>query len=350
MGRSWSAAFAAACIAVSLAGCQTAVTSEAGDSSAAKAPAPAETSPPATEAPEVVTPAAFSLEVGESIGVDGVSPELIAHPDGGYLLLVTGLGQNRVYRSEDGVLFSPDSGTRVPTGSDYSLLQKPDGTWLLYYVSFEGSAAPQPTPPTPPTQPGQPPAPPPPPQPAAPSSLKKVVMVSSSSDLSSFPTGVSTGIRQDKPGPAWGVPDTYIAPDGTYRMMWVDMPDGEEWEVLRTATSEDGITFTPDEGYAITDGYVDPFMLQAEEGDWVLLLSTTPADQRLPQKIYVATSTDGVTWDIREDPLVEDSNRNYLDPSAVETSPGEWLVVISVADKENALSGPHTYVGATLRR
>ena len=60
--------------------------------------------------------------------------------------------------------------------------------------------------------------------------------------------------------------------------------------------------------------------------------------------------TDGLTWDIRDDPLLEDSNRNYLDPSTVETSPGEWFVVLSTADKDNALSGPHMYVRATLRR
>jgi hypothetical protein len=62
-------------------------------------------------------------------------------------------------------------------------------------------------------------------------------------------------------------------------------------------------------------------MLKAAKADWILLLSTTSAEQRLPQKIYVATSTDGLTWDIREGQLLEDSNRNYLDPSAVETSP-----------------------------
>lgn len=343
MGKSWSAALAAGFIAVSLAGCQTAITSEAGDAPSAQAPAPV------TETLEPEAPPTFSLEVGEGLGIEGVSPELIAHPDGGYLLLVTGLSQNRVYRSQDGVSFTPDSGMRIPMGSDYSLLQKPDGTWLLYYVSFEAPPT-QPTQPTQPAQPGQPPQPPAPPQPMDPKSMKKVVMVSSSTNFSSFPDGVPTGIRQDKPGPAWGVPDTYIAPDGTYRMMWVDMPEGEKWEVLRTATSQDGITFTPDEGYAITDGYVDPFMLKAEAGDWVLLLSTTPSEQRLPQKIYVATSTDGLTWDIGEDPLLEDNDRNYLDPSAVEIAPGEWLVVISRADKANAISGPHEYVGATLRR
>ena len=59
-----------------------------------------------------------------------------------------------------------------------------------------------------------------------------------------------------------------------------------------------------------------PLCSQQNRGDWVLLLSTTPAEQRLRQKIYVATSTDGLTWDIRDDPLLEDSNRNYPDPSA----------------------------------
>lgn len=330
-----------------LAGCQNASTtpgvSEAGD--------PVTTNETSTtgETSEAAAPAAFSLEVGEGLGIEGVSPELIAHPDGGYLLLATGLSQNLVYRSEDGLSFTPDPGMRIPRGSDYSLLQKPDGTWLLYYVSFDAPTTQLPQP-VEPSQPGLPPQPPAPPQPMDPKSLKKVVMVSSSTDLNSFPDGVPTGIRQDDPGPAWGVPDTYIAPDGTYRMMWVDMPEGEQWEVLRTATSQDGITFTPDEGYAITDGYVDPFMLQADTGDWVLLLSTTPAEQRLPQKVYVATSPDGLTWDIRKDPLLEDNARNYLDPSAVETAPGEWLVVISTADKANAISGPHEYVGATLRR
>jgi hypothetical protein len=279
---------------------------------------------------EETTTASFALELGESIGIEGVSPELIAHPDGGYLLLVTGLGQDRAYRSEDGINFTPDAGMRIPMGSDYSLLQKPEGTWLLYYVSFDG----------PPPKPGQP---------MDPQTMTKVVMVSESQDLSSFPEGVPTGIRQEKPGPAWGVPDTYLAPDGTYRMMWVDMPEGERWEVLRTATSQDGITFTPDEGYAITDGYVDPFMVKAEEGDWVLLLSTTPDSARLPQRIFIATSTDGIDWTIEEEPIVFDEDRNYLDPAAVETSPGEWLVILSTSDKANAIGGPYEYVRAELR-
>ena len=269
----------------------------------------------------------FQLNVEEVTNLEGVSPELIEDPSGGYLLLTTGLGQNRVYRSEDGVSFTPDSSFRVPMGSDYSLVQKPDGSWLLYYITFDG----------PPGEPGQP---------MDPKKAIKTVMVSTSDSLTSFGDGVPTGIKQDKPGPAWGVPETYITPDGTYQMMWVDMVEGESSEVLRTANSTDGITYKPNDGFVISGGFVDPFMLRTDANDWVLLLSTTPA--KLPQKIYLAKSSDGIDWQIEPTPLLEDAEKNYLDPAAVLTAAGEWLVVLSTAEKDNAISGPHNYVIGTL--
>jgi hypothetical protein len=129
-------------------------------------------------------------------------------------------------------------------------------------------------------------------------------------------------------------------------MMWVDMVAGENSEVLRTASSTDGITYTANEGFVISGGYVDPFMLRSDVNDWVLLLSTTPA--KLPQKIYVAKSSDGIDWEIDPAPLFEDSEKNYLDPAAVPTGAGKWLVVLSTAEKDNAISGPHNYVLGTL--
>lgn len=269
----------------------------------------------------------FQLKVDEVTNLEGVSPELIEDPSGGYLLLTTGLGQNRVYRSADGVSFTPDQSFKVPMGSDYSLVQKPDGSWLLYYITFDG----------PPAEPGQP---------MDPQKAIKTVMVSTSDTLTSFGDGVPTGIKQDKPGPAWGVPETYITPDGTYQMMWVDMVDGQNSEVLRTANSNDGISFKPNDGFVISGGYVDPFMLRSDGNDWVLLLSTTPA--KLPQKIYLAKSSDGIDWQIDSKPLLEDAEKNYLDPAAVLTAAGEWLVVLSTAEKDNAISGPHNYVIGTL--
>jgi hypothetical protein len=269
----------------------------------------------------------FQLNIDQVTDLEGVSPELVEDPSGGYLLLTTGLGQNRVYRSADGVSFTPDASFRVPMGSDYSLVQKPDGSWLLYYITFDGPAG----------EPGKAPDP---------SKAIKTVMVSTAAELTSFDDGVPTGIKQDKPGAAWGVPETYLTPDGTYQMMWVDKVEGENSEVLRTANSTDGITYTPNDGFVISGGYVDPFMLRTDANDWVLLLSTTPA--KLPQKIYLAKSRDGVDWDIDPTPLLEDADKNYLDPAAVSTRAGEWLVVLSTAEKDNAISGPHNYVIGTL--
>ena len=309
-----SFAVVSVCSLLLLTGCQ---------SGTENAPGP-EASAPASEEASAPT---FQLNVDEVTNLEGVSPELIEDPAGGYLLLTTGLGQNRVYRSADGVSFTPDTSFRVPMGSDYSLVQKPDGSWLLYYITFDG----------PPGEPGKP---------MDPSKAIKSVMVSTSAELTSFGDGVPTGIKQDKPGPAWGVPETYITPDGTYQMMWVDMVEGQNSEVLRTANSTDGITYTANEGFVISGGYVDPFMLRTDANDWVLLLSTTPA--RLPQKIYLAKSTDGISWEIDPAPLLEDAEKNYLDPAAVSTGAGKWLVVLSTAEKDNAISGPHKYVLGTL--
>ena len=282
---------------------------------------------PETSGSAEVTSPTFQLNVDEVTDLEGVSPELIEDPSGGYLLLTTGLGQNRVYRSTDGVSFTPDPSFRVPMGSDYSLIQKPDGSWLLYYITFDAPQA----------EPGKAPDP---------SKAIKTVMVSTAAELTSFGDGVPTGIKQEKPGPAWGVPGTYITPDGTYQMMWVDMVEGQNSEVLRTANSTDGITYTANNGFVISGGYVDPFMLRVEANDWVLLLSTTPA--KLPQKIYVAKSTDGVDWEVNPTPILEDAEVNYLDPAAVSIGSGKWLVILSTAEKANAISGPHKYVLATL--
>jgi len=313
MSLNKSIALLSVCSVLLLTGCQSATV---------------DTAEPDGSASEESVTTTFQLTVDEVTDLEGVSPELIEDPSGGYLLLTTGLGQNRVYRSSDGVSFTPDPSFRVPMGSDYSLVQKPDGTWLLYYITFDG----------PPGEPGKP---------MDPQTAIKTVMVSTADELTSFGDGVPTGIKQDKPGPAWGVPETYITPDGTYQMMWVDMVEGENSEVLRTANSTDGITYTPNDGFVISGGYVDPFMLRTDANDWVLLLSTTPA--KLPQKIYVAKSSDGIDWEIDPTPLLEDPEKNYLDPAAVSTGMGEWLVVLSTADKDNAISGPHNYVLGTLR-
>ncbi len=183
-----SAAFWVASI-LAVAGCQSGTPSDMGASTQSSADSSSEA------ISQKVNGSQFSFELGEGLGIEGVSPELVAHPDGGYLLLVTGLGQDRAYRSNDGVSFTPDPGMKIPMGSDYSLLQRPDGSWLLYYVTFD-------MPSMEPSQPGEPGQPVQPAQPMDPKTMKKKVMVSEFSNLSSFPEGVPTGIQQDEPGMA----------------------------------------------------------------------------------------------------------------------------------------------------
>jgi hypothetical protein len=314
-----------------------------------------------SDAPEnLASDAVASWSVSEiaPIGIEGVSPELIKTDNGDFLLLTTSTAQKRVFSSKDGVSFT-QLDTNLPIGSDYSLLQKNDGTWLLYFVGFDmpqpqnnpgGQPAPNPDGQPLPNPDGQP-LPDPNQQPAQQMNAvmgKKKVFVATSNDLVTFGEPVFTGIEQPDESPAWGVPDTYFDANGNIQMMWVAMVDGERYEVLKTASSVDGISFSESSQYVIKDGYVDPFMLQVEDSNWILLLSTTPDDSRLPQKIYLATSKDGLKWDIEKEPILAASDLNYLDPTAVKISDNQWRIIFSVADKDKAISGPHQYQTAIL--
>lgn len=292
------------------------------------------------------------------VGIEGVSPELIKNDNADFLLLTTSTAQKRVFSSKDGVTFT-QLDTNLPIGSDYSLIQKSDGTWLLYFVGFDmprpqnnsgGQPAPNPDGQPMPIPDGQL-LPLPNQQPAQQMNAvkgKKKIFVSTSSDLVSFGEPIFTGIEQPDESPAWGVPDTYFDANGNIQMMWVAMVDGERFEVLKTATSIDGINFSENSQYVIKDGFVDPYMLQVEESNWVLMLSTTPDDSRLPQKIYMATSEDGLKWNIEKEPILAASDLNYLDPTAVKISDNQWRIIFSVADKDKAISGPHQYQTAVL--
>ncbi len=269
----------------------------------------------------------------KELAIEGVSPELIQNRDGEFLLFTTSPAQQRVFKSTDGNNFVPES-LNLPMGADYSVIEKNNGTYLLYFVGFEMQ------PPLPNQQQGQVQKPP---------MGQKKVFVSTSEDLKTFSEPIFTGIEQPDETPAWGVPDTYLDLQGNVKMMWVEILEGENTESLITATSQDGINFTRDEGVALTGGYVDPYMLQVADNDWILLLSTTPDQRRLPQKLYVAYSADGLTWQVDKNPLLQDKNINYLDPAAVKTAENTWQIIYSKADLDKAISGPHVYESGVLQ-
>lgn len=283
--------------------------------------------------------ASWTLSEIVDLEIEGVSPELIQLPDGRFLLFATSISQDRVYESTDGISFSK-SKISVPMGSDYSVIQKSDGSYLLYFVGFDMQ---------PPTVDQNQPSDPGANQPVSPQSAKKKVFVSTSDDLVSFSPPEFTGIAQDVENPAWGVPDTYLDLNGNIKMMWVEMVPGEKFESLLTATSKDGITFTRDEKIALTGGYVDPYMLHVEEGNWILLLSTTPDPRKLPQKLFIAYSKDGENWEVEKEPLLQEADSNNLDPTAVEISENSWRMIYTTVDLDKALSGPYSYKSALLQ-
>lgn len=260
--------------------------------------------PTTTAAPEP------EWSIGEitPLGIDGVSPEIVQRDDGSFLLLVTGQ-PGGPYASSDGATFTPEPGFAIPPGADYSLLQAADGTWRLYYVDFQ---------PTGTVVPGQPPSP---------NNVLKNVKVSTSPTLGGFGPGLPTGVGQTEPTPAWGVPDTYMLPDGRTAMLYVEPGDGGEQLML--ATSDDGIQFSVAPEPVLTGGYVDPYVLRLDDGTYLALLSTGPG--RPPQRLHLATSPDGVDWTVDPEPFLTEPGVSYLDPAAVQIGPDEWLLVISTS-------------------
>ena len=228
-------------------------------------------------------------------GISGVSPEAI---EGSVRLYVTAIGGIRVYSASDGLTFSEESGS-FPSGSDPTIIVLDDGTYRMYYVDINDEG------------------------------VQEIWTATSPDGLNWTRSSSGTGITNTFGGGAWGVPDSVKLPDGRIRIYWVDMPseDGDDvFEVIKSAISTDGITFTEESGFRTENGYVDSYILKAENGDWIGLFATTPEESRLPQKIYVGTSTDGLSWTIESDPIITESGGNALDPTAVSLGDGSYRV------------------------
>jgi hypothetical protein len=214
----------------------------------------------------------------------------------------------------------------------------------------------------------------------------------------------SLGISSPAGQKAWGVPDSVVLPDGRVRLYWVAMPDGNVAsktqptskqlkclskklskarikaissgaklsakdkkalktckinasllgsgstsgsganEVILSATSTDttGTSFVQDAGYRFTGGYVDSAIIQADAGKWIALVSTGPGAP--PQRLYAATSTDGLTWKVNTKALTG-TNVNSLDPTAVKTGANTWRVYYSQSPASDPFSNQTVVVG-----
>jgi hypothetical protein len=128
---------------------------------------------------------------------------------------------------------------------------------------------------------------------------------------------------------AWGVPDAVLLPDGRVRVYWVlsDQATGKpglpESIVSATSTDTTANSFVRDPGTRLTGGYVDTDILRAVDGDWVMMTSTGPGAGT--QYLYMATSKDGLTWDVHPTPI-SSSSESALDPTGYETGTNTWRI------------------------
>jgi len=207
---------------------------------------------------------------------------------------------------------------------------------------------------------------------------------------------------------AWGVPDSVVLPDGRVRLYWVtkptepvvastngptktqftclakvvgkkrveviangatltakdkkalkkckipqslltNSPTSLSGEAIVSATSTDasGTQFVLDSGYRFTGGYVDSDVIQATDGNWIALVSTGPGTP--PQRLYAATSKDGLTWSVDKNALTP-TNINSLDPSAVPTGSNSWRVYYSVSPAADPFNNHKVVVGTLTRK
>ena len=162
---------------------------------------------------------------------------------------------------------------------------------------------------------------------------KEIFTAEISEDWLTLSNPISTGFS-DGGSNAWGVPDAVVLPDGRVRLYWVqDPPAGgsehREWVVSATSTDTGGTSFTMDQGQRTTGGYVDFEVLQAKPNDWIAVMSSTPEtvpDE--PQGIFVATSEDGLRWDVNPENLAPTS-MSYLDPTGVSIGHNQWKLVLA---------------------
>ena len=238
-----------------------------------------------------------------SLGLTGVSPHVER----------TGNADRLWYPSLAGTIASDctDAGacTSVPVtgrlGSDFTAITLPNGTRRAYFVENSPGAS------------------------------TKSVSSAACSTAACTAVGTSTVAAAElvvsQNVKAWGVPDAVVTPDGKVRLYVVESPvEGSCTEKLASYISSDGITFTKEAGWRLENGIsVDPEILRAKTGEWLMVLADGPGCSDRVQKLYVATSNDGLTWSTPQ--KISGSDLSRLDPTGYEVSTNVFRIYYATA-------------------
>jgi hypothetical protein len=162
--------------------------------------------------------------------------------------------------------------------------------------------------------------------------------------LTSEQMKVSTSMK------AWGVPDAVELPGGAgVRIYIVESPvlSSSCPEEVASYTATDGVTFVKDAGYRFSKkGFVDTEVLRAKTGEWVMIMADGPGCGSA-QKLYVAESTDGLTWS--NPAAVTNTDKGRLDPTGYETAAGSNIFKIYFATSAGGMDMNFVLGSGTLK-
>jgi len=242
-------------------------------------------------------------EEAVSLGLTGVSPHVER----------TGNADRLWYPSLAGTIVSDctDAGacTSVPVtgrlGTDFTAVTLPNGTRRAYFVETTAGATTKSV--------------------SSAACLTTACTAVGTSTIAAAELVVSQNVK------AWGVPDAVVTPDGKVRLYVVESPvEGSCTEKLASYISADGISFTKEAGWRLENGIsVDPEILRAKTGDWLMVLADGPGCGDRVQKLYMTTSNDGLTWATPQ--KISGSDLRRLDPTGYEVSTNIFRIYYATA-------------------
>lgn len=215
----------------------------------------------------------------------GVSPEVYYDDATGTYYLWTTHMPAVMYSSTDGTSWSPVAGATVPNGFDWSIVKMGPNDYRMYYSSINPNAASE----------------------VRCSKQRKELRYATSTNLVNWTAQPS--VLLDSVG--CGVPHVLRKADGSFLLYY---NSEESVHGIYIATSTDGLAWTKRPGIIANDSeLVDPAPLQMPDGTYLMVSSTMGGGTT--QQLRILSSSDGMSWTLRPEPLLAPKGVSVLDPA-----------------------------------
>ncbi|MBF0563742.1 MAG: hypothetical protein HQK89_00710 [Nitrospirae bacterium] len=251
-------------------------------------------------------------------GLPGVSVDVLKLPDGTYRAYYMGMGGMVSARSNDGIVWTQETGQRMGPGGAIVSVSNP---WVFitkdnrYRMIYEGHATPGNT-----------------------TSNAYFYSAVSTDGLNFSNEGqVMSGIAEDVMSQTGfyflSVPDGIRLSDNSLRMYYVS--DGLD---TRSAVSkDDGLTWTRDGGTRVYNG-VDPMVARLSPERYVMFY-TDFALQTRTRQLFFANSTDGLNFTVQSQPVVSATGQNtVVDPFVIMAAGNRMRLYFSVMTGQTSQS------------